>query len=561
MEKQERLLALAQKASGLAVQLKALNDWQVKCQRHCHLLHFGSAVLQKNRVKYTEKQINKANEVVKNLDSYQKDCQNICEKLNLEEKRLKEIPLHTALISEDKKTIGDVFSLLPIHESVDQLTETLGNIRSKADTIQRNMQEIQGNPVSGMSYNPGQTGLEAEIQSAERIVSAYLTFRSALEARRPLEGGLPPIDQFYSIVSQLEALRPALDRLREETKSDCHLAFQTFQDSLRCNVSAAKSIKTLIKGPLKLLEKLIRRATDLMEFLRQCGGMQEAYEACLGEITRRREFAVRTLEKRRELIAEIEAETRLRESFCSHFGAILPLSFLPQLRQSPSYHLLSNPATDPDFSLPAINQEIAFPSPDPHLTSNKEIQDLKTTFETLKTENNRLKSELESLEIELITANKRVLDTENSLSREIAVKTTLQTDLEKHKEYSHFLSCDLQNLRKIIENFEIETTLQSKEIKELKAKLACAMQESSLLESVKIQADASSAELKEKIEHLRVNNYKLRKKLKTTIHFNEFMEGGLALFFPCNGGFAAFHMGAEPVFLHPDVLKKKPELR
>lgn len=565
MEKQERLLALAQKASGLAGLLNAVNDWCSQCQRHCQLLHIAGSLLRKNQALYVGKQVKRAEKVLKAVNVYREESGNVVSRLAAEEASLREEPLHPALTLEGRRTIGDLFSMLPLQAYRDKLTAITTHLHDKAEVLQREITAIPANLTEAVPFAPVKFGLETEVQAAERIVASYISFRSALEARKPLEGGLPPLDQFYELISRLESLRPSLDRLREEVKSDCGLAIHSFQTALQSNASVCAAAKTGVKGTAHLLQSLLERAGQILSYLSDCGQMKAAYDATLGEIARRREFVVRSTGLRRELLMEIEAETKLREAYCERFGRIMPRAFLPALCEAPDSIFLY-PPRDNDSFLPAIS-DITPPSLPAQVTS-QEIELLKAAEVTYKEEITHLKEDLQTFQQSNAELSQRLIVTEAALDQENTAKTALQDtlaalnlELGQFREYARTLSADLSNLRKVNEEINNEKTMQHKEIVELRARLARALEESSLLESVKLQANAGVAELRDKIEQLRVNNYKLRKKLKTTIHFHDFPAGALALFFPCEGGFAAFHMGAEPVFLNPSVLDEKPELK
>jgi hypothetical protein len=561
-EKQERLFTLAQKASGLSALLNTLNDWCSRCQRHCQILHIAGSLLRKNHAKYAEKHLKRAANVLNTVDSHREESRNVLSRLASEETSLKDAPLHPALVLEGRKTIGDLFAMLPLQSYKDKLAEITANLTTKAESLKTDISKIPENPSEAVPFAPAKFGLEAEAQAAERVVASYISFRSALEARKPLEGGLPPLDQFYEQVSRLETLRPSLDHLREEIKSDCKQAVQTFQEALRSNAAVTTAVNSQIKGPTHLLRSLVDRAGQLLTYLSDCCMIKAAYGATLEEIQRRRQFAVRSTALREELLREIEAETVLREGYCERYGKILPRAFIPALSEAPDSIFLY-PARDKDAFLPNI-ADISIPN----VSYSPCEEQWKAAALAAEEQATRLKEEIQALQRSSLQLTQQLADTEAALDRETTCKTSLQAEIStlnrelgQHKDYSRTLSADLSNLRRVNEDINNEKTLQHKEITELRAKLSRALEESSLLESVKIQVNAGAAELRDKIEQLRVNNYKLRKKLKTTIHFNDFPAGALALFFPCEGGFAAFHMGAEPVFLHPLILEQKPELR
>ena len=565
MEKQERLSGLAQKANSLSALLNAVNVWCEQCQRHCQLLRLAESLLRKNQALYTGKQVKRAEKVLKAVDSHQEESRNVLSRLAAEEASLREEPLHPALALEGRRTVGDLFAMLPLQAYRDKLTAIAGTLREKAESLRGEMTAVPANPTETVPFAPTKFGLEAEVQAAERVVTSYLSFRAALEARKPLEGGLPPLDQFYEIVSRLETLRPSLDRLREEVKSDCELAVQGFQAALQSNASVCAALKSGIKGTAHLLLSLVDRAGQILSYLSDLGQLKAAYQATLAEIARRREFVVRSTALRKELMAEIEAETGLREAYCERFGRIMPRAFIPALGEAPDSIFLY-PARDNDNFLPTLSDTLPPPVPVP--VTSQEVEQLKAVAITSKAEITRLKEDLQSFQQSSEELSQRLVATEAALDQEITAKTTLQdkltalnSELGQYREYAKTLSADLSNLRRVNEEINNEKTLQHKEIVELRARLSRALEESSLLESVKIQANAGVTELRDKIEQLRVNNYKLRKKLKTTIHFHDFPTGALALFFPCEGGFAAFHMGAEPIFLHPSALEQRPELK
>lgn len=59
--------------------------------------------------------------------------------------------------------------------------------------------------------------------------------------------------------------------------------------------------------------------------------MTQAYEACLKEISRRREFSQNFYERYELMEEEVNGENMTRQQFLEKFGSVLPFNFIPGL--------------------------------------------------------------------------------------------------------------------------------------------------------------------------------------------------------------------------------------
>ena len=582
-ETQRELVKLAEAAAHKLAVFRAVEARSQHLAMHCRMLLSASEVVSTNHTRFVLSQKDSFDDFRRRFNSQESFIEHELNEFDHHLDLLRAVPLHPALIQDRRTSLGDLLDGVQLAVCKAKFLTEQTRLREQVAEVEVEVRRLEAKrservrPMVGdtvdTSHGVGQmTEVVETYKEYRQLLEQYLPEKDAAAGRRLFEEEWTQrILRLQSLVSRVD-FEETRTRLSFEAQKESALTVaHYFLEVMKTSLSSISKIRYGVKSQISMLNSLLKRFEQRMQYLLAPKMLPTAYSAALSEVARRHKFIAKADELRKELLELIDLETSLRMDFWNKYRNVLPNDLIPQLGDAPDRKYLA-PKNESDRTLPVIDVPCAVP-PGYYLkearsqfdllasaleASRKDIESLhtenltnKSLIAALQTESNHAKSQKHTLESVLLEKDgilQRQTQRLKSLEEEIQVKA------EKHTENQAKIASLEQELKSIFDSNEtlrVEISRKEKEIEDCKPRFSLDSSVN-LLDSLKLpsQPEAGMTALKEKLQQLKAENHKLRKKLQGTIFFTSFPEGALALFFPgSDGHFAAFHYNCPFQFL------------
>ncbi|ETW05950.1 hypothetical protein, variant [Aphanomyces invadans] len=376
--------------------------------------------------------------------------------------RLQTIPLHPALATATRSTLLDCIPLDRERDWFVSCQQSQKSIQSKMEGLATTYRSVSdaitlhsSNTLNGhASVAVPLDGLRRKIDECAANIASISSMRQSLRqnydavVKRVADTTQQTLDEVNSMPATtsmntsfmfgsthiLEACR-GLDELFRQ-QADVLPSMQRLDDDVKIAMNSVAKIKeeffSVVCAKLKLVSEL---QSSIVEFETHLGILKDAlayqklqfaelkhiellphaYEACVAEIKRRRQygriFQLRINEMGQAMVAMREAEIAKREAFLRDHGQHLPRDFAPGLTEKPSHCIVSMRPFD--TNLPGIEED--------------NVEDPPNELQLLKQRCHALERQVETLQQELDDQHKASCHCDDSYSNSSSLSASVET--------------------------------------------------------------------------------------------------------------------------------------
>ena len=456
----------------------------VKISTECCFVQFKSvSVLVQHTIKNYENLKEQKHRLAEQLRRNEAENQETLKTLEQSLQKMKNLPLHSALQTNNKKYLVDVYHPpQKIASWREKCLSQQGNVRGKMDHFQSHIKQIKGkikqqkdkrvpqmrerrNDIKNLVDSRMTQAENLAFQNMKKIFVAYKAFKD--EISNYVQGNYGSKDEAFGkvlyhkgICDELVRNSPKIEEFFDSQKLDSLVneakSAKGFiqKESLNAIRDLFKSCNQLVDISCKLLafEKSdVKNCQNDMHKLLMPQQMLDAYEATLVEVSRRRAFMKHNYESYKEVRNLFESENKERRVFLEKYGKLLPYDFLPDI-SSILPELPSDSEFKEEHELPIIegyHQDVNSGmtiNPNQFSKQNlKQLEDLKKHIQQLKAENRQSSAAQITLENEIYNLKATLMSAEEKIENSKKIYTLLEEDAINVVDYSKYMQLTEQD--------------------------------------------------------------------------------------------------------------------